>query len=296
MEISLLEAGSYALDRLALTLIIGCCACAGWVMVEREGQRLAAKALRQMVDLSLALLLVTTPLILLWRTATLADVPLSGTAPYLLEVIGASAFGTLWLTRLSATLFMVAMWGFGRRSLNRRSALLLGGGAAVIAFSLSGASHAGDEGPFTFANLNNTLHIIAAAVWGGAIITYLPLIKRMEALGGEFAASSAARLSAVAGGALTLVAVSGIINVWQRFDTLEQLWSSAYGITLLIKLSFVAAMITIGAYNRFRAVPALIRSPSENIRPLHNTLRLDAVLVAAVITLAAVLAMQSPSH
>ncbi len=264
-------------------------------MADDHQRRMVTPTLLRLSGIALLLLFITTPTILLLRSAALADVGISEVTPYLTKVISGSAFGTLWLARASALIMMILVWLISRRSGSRADILFIMGGAST-AFCISAASHAGDEGPFTLDNVINTLHIIAGCLWGGAIIAFVWMRITMRRYATPAIAESAVRLSTLATVALMTVIITGIINGWNRFEMLSELWTSDYGITLIIKLSFVATMMAIGALNRFYVVPAIVRMQGGASQRLLRLLYIDTLLFLLVISCAAALGMQSPSH
>lgn len=295
MDISLAEAFVYALDRLALALLIGCGASGAWLIAGHHQQRVTAAALRRLFTIALLLLTITTITVLLLRTASLADVAITETWPYLAKVITSPGFGALWLGRVAALVLLTLVWLASRKEMKAAHYLIVAAGGLITAFLISAGSHAGDEGAMTLDNLVNTAHITAGCLWGGAIIAYIFMLKGMRRYHTAIA-ESATRLSALATAALATVLTTGLINGWQRFESLEQLWSTGYGTTLLIKLGFVAVMMMIGAFNRFHAVPAIAQADGQ-ARPallLQRVLYLDAIVFLLVISAAALLAMQSP--
>jgi putative copper export protein len=296
VEFSLVEAGLYALDRLALATLIGCGATGVWLVADEHQRRMVMPALRRLTGTALLLLLITTAAVLLLRTAALADVGITEVGPYLAKVVTGSAFGALWLTRAAVLMVMLLVWGMARGKHSPHADLLLVAGGAITAFCISGGSHAGDEGIFTLDNFINTAHIIAGCLWGGAIIAYLLVLNTMRRYATPAIAGSAVRLSALATVALATVISTGLINGWNRFELLSELWTSGYGVTLIVKLGFVGAMMTVGALNRFYVVPAIVRAQSGSSQLLQRLLYVDSTLFVIVISCAAALAMQSPSH
>lgn len=265
-------------------------------MADDHQRRMVTPALRRLSGIALLLLLITTTTILLLRSAALADVGITEVAPYLTKVINSSTFGSLWLGRVAVLIVMIIVWLVLRRGAGSRRDVLLVTGGAITAFCISATSHAGEEGAFTFDNFINTTHIIAGCLWGGTIIAFVWMRITMRHYATSAIAESAARLSTLATVALITVITTGLINGWNRFELLSELWSSNYGITLIIKLGFVAAMMAIGAANRFYIVPAVVRAQSGASQRLLRLLYIDAVLFMFVISGAAALGMQSPSH
>ena len=293
LEISLIEAGFYALDRLALALLIGASMTGAWLITDSDQHQVAAPALRRLLDVTLIMLLVTTTAVLLLRTASLAEVGIAETAPFIPRVISGTTFGTLWLVRAAVILLLIMGWMLSRRALSPSGCILMAVGALITCFCISGVSHAGDDGALTAVNVINTAHIAAGCLWGGAIIAYALMLKTAHQY---TTAASAVRLSTLATFALVIVVTTGVINSWQRLESIEELWNSSYGLTLLFKLSFVSAMMTIGAFNRFYLVPAICRAQRGASQWLQRVLYVDATLFIVVISTAAALGMQSPAH
>ena len=120
-------------------------------------------------------------------------------------------------------------------------------------------------------------------------------------------ASSATRLSTLAGSALLVVVITGILNAWRQLTLVSDLWSSDYGMILSGKVAVVGVMAGIGALNRFVVVPAVetwagAQSPLTNSEltsvPYRflKVLRLDTIIFALIIVCAAVLGMQAPPY
>ena len=296
MEISLVEAGLYAFDRLSLAILIGCGAAGIWLIVDTTQRSTVANTLRRLTTIALLLLTVTTISVLLFRTASMADVSITETAPYLSKVINQSAFGSLWIGRAVMILLLSVAWWLLRKEYSLRAAVLMFTAGAITALCISGASHAGDEGLLTFDNLINTTHIVAGCLWGGAIIAYLVMLITLRRYNSTTIAASVERLSIVATVAVALIVITGLINCWNRFEALSELWSSGYGITLIIKLAFVAAMTAIGFINRFHITPAIAGNREGASLQLQRILYIDTLLFITVIACAAALGMQSPEH
>lgn len=298
MELSLLDVLLITLDRLALATIIGCSAAFCWLLLDSDDARITVlPILRRLLDGALITLVLTTAAVLLMRTAIMADVALLEAFPYVAKVAEKSHFGTLWIGRAAALTAMIAIWLVVRRQTPPFGGILLLTGSAIIAFYISTASHAGDEGGLTLDNLTNSAHIIGGCLWGGAVIAYLVVINRLrrEEEMHEALCLSADRLTALATVALATVITSGLLNTWHRLEAISDLWMTDYGITLVIKLLLVAMMMAIGAGNRFIIIPAMKNSAAASGR-FHRILYLDATLFTAIIGIAAALGIQGPGE
>ncbi len=298
MELSLLDTILIALDRLALATIIGASAAFIWLLKDHRARALVQPRLRFMIDGALITLLITTAVVLLMRSATMADVSLLEAFPFVEKVVEKSHFGSLWAGRAIALVIMNTLWLFIRKKTAPHSCVLLIAASAAIAFYISATSHAGDEGLFTLDNITNSIHIIGGCLWGGAVIAYLVIISTLRQQSNamhEVICHSADRLSSLATVALALVISTGLLNTWHRLETVAELWQTDYGITLMIKFGFVAMMMVIGASNRFIIIPAMTGKPAASGH-FQRVLSLDALLFITIICIAAALGIQGPGE
>jgi hypothetical protein len=112
------------------------------------------------------------------------------------------------------------------------------------------------------------LHVYAAAGWIGGLVCVALLARQREVV---------RRFSALALGAVAVVAGTGVARAWFELRAVEQLWSTGYGRTLLVKSGLLLALVGLGALNRLR----LARGSGLG-RGLSGELVLLAGVVAAV--------------
>jgi putative copper export protein len=110
--------------------------------------------------------------------------------------------------------------------------------------------------------VSDFLHVLGGASWLGSLLAVMlvgiPLSLTLN--GAERWSSVASLVNSFSPIALTsagVVVVSGLIASWVHVDRLSDLWQTAYGQVLLLKLSLVAITLTIGAYNFRRVQPQL---------------------------------------
>jgi putative copper export protein len=91
-------------------------------------------------------------------------------------------------------------------------------------------------------------------------------------------------LALMCGGA---VVATGIASAVLRLTRVSDLWTTPYGITLLLKVFFVGMLFAAGAWNWRRMKPRLT---GENaIAPLRSTAWLELLLATAVLGITAIL-------
>jgi putative copper export protein len=110
--------------------------------------------------------------------------------------------------------------------------------------------------------VSDFMHVLGGASWLGSllavIIVGIPVSLTLD--GAERWSSVASLVNSFSPIALTsaaVVVVSGVIASWVHVEHLSNLWQTAYGQVLLLKLSLVAITLAIGAYNFRRVQPEL---------------------------------------
>ena len=121
-----------------------------------------------------------------------------------------------------------------------------------------------------FAGKVNAVHVLAASTWLGTLLVLsivgirgvirlgTPGITRTELVCDLVNAFSPLALTAA-----TVVALTGLTTAWLHLKRVSALWTSSYGITLIIKLVFVLGVVVMGAWNWKRVRPSLGESGSE---------------------------------
>ncbi len=129
----------------------------------------------------------------------------------------------------------------GAATLERRAlrpALVLALGLAIVP---SVAGHALDPGLSRLNVVADVLHVLGAAAWVGALLGLLlvPDAPRRRAV-------------LLAAGGVVVLAVTGVVRASFELLHLSQLWSTSYGVTLLVKTAILAAALAAGWLMRAR--------------------------------------------
>ncbi|WP_049651703.1 CopD family protein [Kitasatospora sp. MY 5-36] len=71
------------------------------------------------------------------------------------------------------------------------------------------------------------------------------------------------------------VTVSGLWLSWKHVGAVSQLWTTGYGLALLVKVLLVLGLVTAGAFNQFWLMPRIAhaRRTDDTSSLLHLTLR-----------------------
>jgi copper transport protein len=139
-----------------------------------------------------------------------------------------------------------------------------------------------------------TLHLIAAAIWVGALLALAVLLPRL--LRGPdrgFALELLRRFGWLAAPCIAVITVTGLILAGRQVVTVDALLYTIYGQLLVLKVIIVAAVAVLGARNAFLA--------RRSTTPVHDGVRrwwvtLECVAMVAVIGLAGALANGKPAR
>ncbi|MFF4650843.1 CopD family protein [Streptomyces sp. NPDC001380] len=121
-------------------------------------------------------------------------------------------------------------------------------------------------------------HILGGAAWVGGLAALAAFAGLRGGRGGHAGVLWAGvwrRFGTVALAAVGAVLVSGLWLTWRSVGAPEQLWTTAFGVLLLVKTALVLGMVAAGAFNQFRLMPRIARARAADATPtlLRLTLR-----------------------
>jgi copper transport protein len=170
----------------------------------------------------------------------------------------------------------------------KRVAVTLAGiGAAASMWVDVAASHAGAQAPVALNLIAQWAHVAASGVWiGGLLVLILAIRGRPSELKGR----AVRRFSTIAGIAIVLVALTGTFRAVIEVGSIGQLFGTAFGVLVLIKVGLFLILAALGAINRYRNVP---RSASV-LRGLRRVGSTEVMIGTAVVVVAAALVNVAP--
>ena len=142
--------------------------------------------------------------------------------------------------------------------------------------------------------LVNPIHMFAGGLWIGtlfhlvvagiapALRSALPSERR-----GALVQEMVARFSPFALASTGLLALFGVITTWRHLKALAALWTTPYGIALIVKLCVVACVLALGAYNWKRQRPLL--GTEAGARSLRRSASAELMVAAVVLVITSVL-------
>jgi len=252
----------------------------------REVYQAAVDRAWKIAALSAGAILASAPFRLWFQVQALFP---SDPAPDLRSILTATPWGAGWMLHAGLGVLAGAAVALARKQGPRGAGWGVAGISALclpLVPILSG--HAWSAEPRSLAAPALYLHVTAASIWVGGLFCVLfagvPAVKRHaeDAEEGGLAPMVAA-FSRVAVVAVVLLAASGGANAWIRLEALSQLWTTAWGRALSIKLAVVAAVMAMGFYNWRVVRPALAESPRPGLLtlPAFVELALAAAALAA---------------
>jgi putative copper resistance protein D len=172
--------------------------------------------------------------------------------PALLTRFAGTRFGTAVLVQ-GWTALAVSALAVGART--RGGALVALGGAALGALAPGWWGHGATSEAPAVAVAVHGLHVLAAAVWVGGLGALTVVLAADETF--ERLADAARRFSRVAGWAIGVVGVSGLVNALLRIGAPGNLVGTGWGRLVLVKAALFGGIAMLGARQRSRSLPRL---------------------------------------
>ena len=137
----------------------------------------------------------------------------------------------------------------------------------------------------------NAVHILAASTWLGTLMV-LSVVGIRGVIRSATADQQRAELvsdlvnsfSPLALTAATIVGITGLTTAWLHLKRLSSLWTTSYGMTLVVKLILVAIVVTLGAWNWRRVRPSLGDEGSELTIRRSATMELTFAALVLIVT------------
>ncbi len=172
--------------------------------------------------------------------------------------------------------------------------------AALASFAWTGHAASGEGLQSGLHKASTVTHILAAAVWLGALGLFLSRLFGPQAAGRDYRQRTAqllSRFSGIGSVAVAALVITGVTNTvlvagpGQVMSTLE----TAYGSWLIVKLALFAGMVGLAALNRFVLAPALAQHLTDQAAGrIRLAVLVEVGLGAGVVACVAVLGVTPP--
>jgi copper transport protein len=204
-------------------------------------------------------------------------------ARLLLLVLVAPLLTTAWLGRLQCRRYAVA-----------------GGTVAVallVTVALTGHEAVGSDVPV--AMISAVLHLAAMAVWFGGLAVLLAIVLPAARSGGlPLRAAGITRWSSVAYSCVACLVLTGEFQASRQIDPVQALWSTGYGVVLLVKLAVIGLVLVAAAVAQRR----VLNSARDELacadvrRVVRRSVRIEAGLAVVVLAVTALLVSEPPGN
>jgi putative copper export protein len=256
---------------------------AGPVLGRSDAMHAIVPPLARLLRIALATAAAAAAVWLALQTAALADTGgAMATLAAIQSVLTGTEFGTLIIERLLLLGLIALASAVGSRWWHSVATVLAAVAVALQAEHLHAFAIA--RGPSVLL-ASETLHLLAAAAWLGALPALLIIIATAPA---ALAARLAARFSPLGALAVAVIAASAAWQTRMLVGSLTGLLGTGYGWVCLAKLALLLALIGLAAHNRFALVPRLAREATAPARrALLRSVALELACGIVVLVLAA---------
>jgi putative copper resistance protein D len=255
--------------------------------------------LRRVLVLCSAAMVLALPAQMALTTATiLGDSSFAAVRANAWDVVTGTHAGRVLIPDLALAALLLAI-GLVRPLIRRGLGVGLAFGTMVLLTAFRSATgHAAGDGNFSVAEAMQFIHLASIAAWAGGVLVAGWFVfphappDAMTRIG--------KRLSTTATWAIGLVALSGLYNAWRGLGlsepgaSLSPLFHTQWGGLLSIKSALVALALLLGLKNR----TLLGRNPElaqADAKSFAGWMRLEAFVMAAILTLSGFLANSPPA-
>ena len=212
-------------------------------------------------------------------------------------LLGTTVWGAGWSMQLVAALVLLVAMRRGR-SLQPAWGLALVA-AVALAFTPALSGHAASvPGISWLAILSDGLHVTGAAGWVGSLFVVLvagmpAALTLPEDQQGPAVAALINAFSPIALAFAALASATGLFAAWLHVGSVNAIWQSQYGKTLLVKLAVLSVVAATGAYNWRRVKPRL--GDAVGTERLKRSATLEVAVAVVVLLVTAVLVATPPA-
>lgn len=217
---------------------------------------------------------------------SLAGASLTGDAsgmmdPEMLGLLWSTPVGTAVALRMAGLVLLIAGLFLGRVGVMLS---MIGGGLALWSFVTIG--HIPDRGEMLL-NIILMFHLVAISVWIG-VLTPLRSLS-LDANRIADAADIGHRFGKIAAVFVPLLILAGVYMSYTLVGSLSALIGTGYGQALIIKVLFVAGLLSLAAANKLRFIPQMTRGDLAAADHLAKSISYEWWVIVAVLLTTAVL-------
>lgn len=305
MDSTLPQVASTAVVNIALAWIAGVLAARSWLAYAKEPwQNVANRRLNTALTAGLMAAFAGIFLSLWTESSAMGDVPWLEAWPACKEMLTSTHYGhagVAALVLLAAALLV--QWNAGRASRPGRNIMAVTVIMLLVAVARVTIGHAFEDGPLHPAMWIEWLHLVLMSVWTGIVFVsgwlVLPLYRQQHRHADQALATYLHTMSNWAATAVAGILATGLYNSWRVLNSPRDLIDIDYGNVLLLKIAFVVLAIILGGYNKFRGLPAALKTGSveqswRGIRTVTMVLKIESIVLFLVLVCASLLTTSAP--
>lgn len=205
----------------------------------------------------------------------------------LTHIADGSVWSTAWTTSYAVT---VAIGGIALLAALAALSIRgpIGKSLAVIALigvglALAASGHASTAPPLGLTRPAVFLHAVGIAFWTGALVPLGVALSARDTSG----AALLRRFSRIIPLAILPLIAAGLLLAIVQLQSIEALWTTAYGRVFLVKLALLVALFALAAVNRFHFTAPAERGDRAAINGLRRSIIAELALVLAIFGTAA---------
>lgn len=252
----------------------------GYYLIENQVSVNTKRAIGHIKKLTSILLIIFLIGLLVVATLNITQANLNNLFPAIISVAKLTILGNMAILALLASILILLL----NLISNKTNKYLYLFAIIVLAYAKADIGHAADYGYIHWLVINHALHILAACAWAGSVIAAIFLLPYWRSFTPNDSFTLAQRLSSIATIAVPITIVCGIVDSLRILYGQENIWFSAYFITLAIKISLVFIAIILGLINRWYWMSKIIKDNDNSgfIQTISvETVGLILVLIAA---------------
>ncbi|WIY24077.1 copper resistance D family protein [Parasedimentitalea psychrophila] len=165
-------------------------------------------------------------------------------------------------------------------------------GGLIALWSFTQIGHIPDQEQ-TGIRLLLLLHLLGVSFWVGILAPLRWLARDPEYL--AVAANFGDKFGVMASGIVAVLVLAGGLMAWLILGTLSLIFTTAYGLALVGKVTLVALLLGLAAANKLRFIPAMQAGNQKAAAHLARSIELEITVITAVLvataTLTSVLAL-----
>ncbi|MEP5761630.1 MAG: CopD family protein [Litoreibacter sp.] len=207
---------------------------------------------------------------------------LSGmTDPEMLRLLWSTSAGTALALRLVG-LSILAL-GLFMGPIGLRLSMV---GGTVVLWSFASTGHIPDRDSMTL-DLILMFHLVAISLWIGVLSPLRKMSLNVSTL--SDAADLGHRFGKIAIIFVPLLIIGGGYMGYRLVGSMSALIGSAYGLTLILKVVFVASLLGLATANKLRFIPQITTGDQRAATSLSRSISLEWAAIAVILMISAIL-------